>query len=142
MAIVEVYWNIRKQIFSVRSHGKVIKHTDYVLLRDVTWIVQQGGRARVIRQGRKNVHAWAKGKLVATSLKQPGIGGDGQEVAWNSVYYNPYKDDRFWCYVGDQINKLDASHYAILRTEPNWVDHQKAKPAVWAGFAVTKEKAA
>lgn len=67
---VFVYFNLHKKVWSVkalegRNKGRVIAHADKVLLRDVTFKVSEAGRQRVIREGRKNVHAGAVGTLEA-----------------------------------------------------------------------------
>jgi len=87
---VEVYFNLHKHQWSVRSarSGRVILHTDKVHIDKPTFVVRKAGRERVLREGKKNVHAFAVGtggthKGVATSY-------DGRPVT-----YNPYKNDTF-----------------------------------------------
>lgn len=89
---VEVYFNLHKKCLSVRAlegdrKGRVIAHTDAVELFDVTFAVQPAGRAKVLREGRKNVHAFVRGIWVAPM---------GAE-AWQTtpVTYNPYKYESF-----------------------------------------------
>ena len=60
---VEVYRNLHKKCWSVRQRGKVKLHTDYICLKDVEFKVSQKGRERVLREQRKNVHAFIKGFL-------------------------------------------------------------------------------
>ena len=89
---VEVYYNLHKNLFSVRHKGKVIAHTYDVQLEDATFAVQPSGRAKVLREGRKNVHAFIRGTLVEpTETIQNGT----------SVTYNPYKYSYF-------VNKDDG----------------------------------
>jgi hypothetical protein len=61
---VHVYWNIHKKCWSVRHKGKVIQYRKRVALADCTFHVQPAGRARVLREKRKNVHAYICGTLV------------------------------------------------------------------------------
>ena len=88
---VEVYWNIRKKMFSVRSakspnRGKVLAHVKKILLRDATFVVSEIGRLRVIKEKRKNVHAFIRGTVYATH-------GGGKLP--NKLTYNPYRDRGF-----------------------------------------------
>jgi len=85
---VEVYWNLHKHCYSVRHKGKVVAHLPSLQLRDITWVVQPGGRARVIRERRKNVHAFARGTLVTTTPHP-----DDHE--YKRILYNPYEYESF-----------------------------------------------
>ena len=60
---VEVYFNLHKHVFSVRSarSGRVILHTDRVHIRNPEFVVRQGGRQRVLKERKKNVHAFVRG---------------------------------------------------------------------------------
>ena len=60
---VEVYFNLHKKTFSVRSakSGKVLLHTDEVHIENPEFVVRQSGRNRVLSEGRKNVHAFVRG---------------------------------------------------------------------------------
>ena len=87
---VDVYWNLNKNCFSVRHNGKVIAHRHFVELRDIKWVVQPGGRARVLRQRRKNVHAFARGTLLTdTTIPCP------IQNAYKRIIYDPYEYDSF-----------------------------------------------
>lgn len=61
---VEVYFNLHKYVWSVRSArtGRVILHTDKVHIRNPEFVVRQAGRERVLREGKKNVHAFVRGE--------------------------------------------------------------------------------
>lgn len=110
---VEVYKNLHRDCFSVRQGGIVRFHTEIVCLKDVTYKVSEAGRQRVLREKRKNVHAFVVGKICHS-----------QEViketfpfpaAW--VTYNPYKNDSFYV-IGDG-EKIKKSQYADLyKNEP------------------------
>jgi hypothetical protein len=65
---VDVYWNIHKQCYSLRHRGKVVAHTKFTELRDVEFIVNQKGRERTIREGKKYVHAFVRGWVVVEPL--------------------------------------------------------------------------
>ena len=60
---VQVYYNLHKKCLSIRYKGKVIEHAREVTLTDARFHVQPAGRARVLREKKKNVHAYVSGKL-------------------------------------------------------------------------------
>lgn len=78
---VWVYRNLHKDCLSVRHNGLVVAYTREIFLEDVDLVVQPAGRARVLRQKRKNVHAFIKGRVVPKF----------ETIGFDSVYYNPYK---------------------------------------------------
>lgn len=89
MTKVFCYRNLRYKhvVWSVRSveTGFVIDRTSKVILKDVKLKVSQAGRARVLKEQIKNVHAGVQGKR----LKREPKGN------WIRVQYNPYKNDSF-----------------------------------------------
>jgi len=94
---VEVYRNLHKKCWSVRQGGKVKVHTSYICLQDVKFVVQPAGREKVLREQKKNVHAFVKGYLI--SHKTINDGWRGLSIAWTMdvVTYNPYKHPYFTC---------------------------------------------
>lgn len=88
---VAVYFNLHRKTFSVKAlegenKGRVIHHADHVHLENAKFKVSQAGRERVLREKRKNVHAFVIGEL--KSLVQTPIVGE-------RVTYNPYLYDTF-----------------------------------------------
>lgn len=92
---VDVYWNINKKIFSVKScsTGKVIMYTDELNLQDAKFVVREAGRQRVLRDKQKNVHAFVRGYIVAHSTWQKKCFKRHTEV--RGARYNPYTNDSF-----------------------------------------------
>lgn len=84
---VEVYFNLHKHVFSVRqcSTGRVILHANRVHLRDPEFVVRKSGRDRVLREGKKNVHAFVRGEATHFDAFDPDYDG------YTLVSYNPYK---------------------------------------------------
>lgn len=65
--MVRVYRNLHKNCWSVQSKNEkgswiVTAHKESVFLRGVTFKVSQAGYERVLREGRKNVHAYVYGQ--------------------------------------------------------------------------------
>ena len=104
---VESYWNLHKNVFSIRalegpSKGKVVEHVSHKTLHNVTFAVQPAGRAKVLKEKKKNVHAFVRGDHI-----QDGIPPVWMEDNWVRVTYNPYKYDSF----------VDAEGHAITHAE-------------------------
>ena len=82
--------------------GLVIGHADHVHLTEVKLIVGQWGFDRVEEEGRKNVHAYAVGKLQVERMqleaREPYNADTGLRLG-EAVRYNPRKANFF--YVGD-----------------------------------------
>jgi len=102
---VRVYRNLTRNCYSIQQGGIVKAHADSVALEDVSWTVSQPGRRRVIRDGKKNVHAFAVGHLVPATT--------GANAA--QVWYNPFKVDSFRCDL-DWDSPLTKSDGAYLDT--------------------------
>ena len=79
---VRVYKNLHKDCWSVWQEGKVLFHTQEIHLRDVTFLVLESGRQRVLKEKRKNVHAFVCGFLTQ--------GLDIGEIVRYNPYINPF----------------------------------------------------
>ncbi len=92
--LVRVYFNLHKRQFSVMSwdrgptYGRLLAHGELVYLRDVTFVVQPAGRARVLAERTKNVHAFVQGRW----LDPPATFDD---VAGRRLRYDPYVSSSF-----------------------------------------------
>lgn len=89
---VYVYKNIRTGKYSVMHRGKVIDHVERIMLSNVEFRVREAGRLRVLREKRKNVHAFVIGDVV-DDLGCFGTDKDGRLPA--KVNYNPYRSAHF-----------------------------------------------
>jgi hypothetical protein len=92
---VEVYRNLHKKCWSVRQGGKVKVHTSYICLQDVKFVVQPAGREKVLKEKKKNVHAFVKGYLISHKT----MNRLNKDIEWTMdvVTYNPYKHPYFTC---------------------------------------------
>ena len=86
---VMVHYNLHKHTFSITHKGLVISHADYVKLNDVEFRVRQGGREKVVKEKRKNVHAFVIGTLIEY-CKYP-CESLPSEPNSDIVTYDPYK---------------------------------------------------
>ena len=85
---VEIYRNLNKpgKTYSIRQDGLIIGHSNSLLLKDCEFIVNEVGRQRVIKQKRKNVHAFIRGEL---------LNCNPEHLDYGEVTYNPYKNKSF-----------------------------------------------
>lgn len=65
---VKIYKNLNNGMFSIvalegEKRGMVIGYANSVVLKNVTFRVSQAGRARVLAERQKNVHAFVVGEL-------------------------------------------------------------------------------
>lgn len=103
----KIYFNSRRKLFSVKSeNGRVTEHTSQITLKDARFVVNQKGRDRVRREGKKNVHAYIQGTPV-----NEGASGT------RSVSYNPYRDDFFMC-GGAPIDEAAYAHCSVEGGKP------------------------
>lgn len=92
---VECYRNLHTGKISVREcSGRVLTHEHAVFIRDPRFVVQPAGRSKVLRDKRKNVHAFVRGELVGFSTGQ--LTGFDDWEDWTQASYNPYKLGTFY----------------------------------------------
>lgn len=99
---VEAYWNLHRDCLSVRPRGGRVEHLTAVTLTNVRFAVQPAGRDKVIRERRKNVHAFVRGIVTAIN----------DDVAPNPsgmlVRYNPYEAGHFQTPTGAPIHNAET----------------------------------
>jgi len=88
--VIRVYWNFHKKCYSVQHKWpqgwRLAYHSDGLRMSNARFVVSQAGRERVIRQGRKNVHAFIVGERDDLADFPP---------PWLSVVYNPRRHSQF-----------------------------------------------
>lgn len=72
---VQVHWNVHRRCFSVVAlegpdKGRVVAHRRAVCVRDAEFVVQPAGHRRYLRTGRRNVHAFVRGRLGRATRKE------------------------------------------------------------------------
>lgn len=108
---VQVYKNLHKSsqndsVYSIRDKSTrlVVDHKQYIVLDDVKFHVSAKGRARVLREKSKNVHAWVEGVLAPNArqhlhriqwMRRVDKFGEGFKL--KPITYNPYKYNNFVC---------------------------------------------
>lgn len=90
MKQVRIYFNLHKKMLSVQEKingsWKVVDHVEQIWLGNAKFKVSEAGRQRVLKQKRKNVHAYIEG--IANAVPE-------NLTAFDSINYNPYKLERF-----------------------------------------------
>ena len=106
---VRVYFNLHRKQLSVQEKTpkgwRVWLHASKVTLENVTFKVSEAGRQRVLRERKKNVHAFVEGDLVLLggSKIQPRV----------LVSYNPYLEiGKFYETVSKET--IDKAKYAVI----------------------------
>jgi hypothetical protein len=113
---VRVYRNLNNGKLSIQCcvSGHILGHCAEAYLVDVTFVVREGGRQRVLKERRKNVHAFATGTLIwandFTGYRGRTIDGlrDGAVlnlVDYEPVRYNPYLMSTFCDQDGAAIHR-------------------------------------
>jgi len=82
---VKVYRNLHKGCWSVKQDGLVKAHSDEINLYDCEFLVNEKNRLKVIKEKRKNVHAFVKGYIWNTPLN-----------LIRQASYNPYARNSFY----------------------------------------------
>lgn len=111
---VEVYRNLSPQyrkgpaVWSVRAcqgpnRGRVIHRASHVQIKDAQFVVQPGGRARAVREQKRNVHALVRGTFVETPGPSP--------TDKHRVRYNPYRADHFATEEGEPIEQASLVEF-------------------------------
>jgi len=90
---VRVFRNWKHDCYSIMQDGRLKASARQLRLCEVEFRVRQSGRLRMLRNRRKNVHAYAIGRLLdfvhpEEDRNLEGMGGRG-------VYYNPYEFSTF-----------------------------------------------
>ena len=128
---VSVYYNHHRKCPSMRVKGVVVDHPHAVVLKNVKFRVQPAGRAKVLKEKRKNVHAFVCGQLVETYGEvlhtSPCVNGlwvsqPHQQQVFSpdfQVAYNPYRDKTFIKYSGESI--FETYKYTLINNEEIWV---------------------
>lgn len=113
---VEVYRNLRNGLMSVREvSGLVLDHAEQVFMSDVRFVVQPAGRERVLREQRKNVHAFVRGELRGFSIGS-NQGFDDWE-GWTKVTYNPYEAPYFYPAEWGPACEIRAGSQCVVTTK-------------------------
>lgn len=101
-----IHFNSHKKLLSVQmkieGRWKVVSYVETAYLANVKFKVSEAGRQRVLKNKRKNAHAFICGDLIS------GLPNDYGK--FNSARYNPYELEKFQC----ENKYIDRADFAIL----------------------------
>lgn len=115
-----MHWHFHKKCYSIVDPKTrlVVKHSEGpIFMKDVEFVVRPGGHKRVLKEKRKNVHAFIKGtrmKSSSTAVRDA-----------VSLHYDPYISNS-WHVRGDIKQKVVEAHCVKL-----CVDNGHAKVLAW-----------
>ena len=112
--IREIYYNINKRVFSIRAKKTPVSYAHIVKVEMPKFVVRQGGRAQVLREKQKNVHAFIKGEMQELDTL-PNVKG------LRKVSYDPYKFGYF--FDVNTKEPIDAAQFAVLMLDKDNKPH-------------------
>ncbi len=90
---VRVFKTLKYGCYSIMQRGVIRASAKQVRLSDVEFRVRESGRQRMLREKRKNVHAFAVGHLVDSV--HPGDERELERMAGRSAFYDPCRYPSF-----------------------------------------------
>ncbi len=121
---VYVYFNLHRKCFSIKAleganKGRVVAHSDKVLVFDATFKVSEAGRQRVLRERKKNVHAGVVGHWIGSIDDELTI----DRIVYNGtpITYNPYKYNTFVHLYGE--HPIETGRLVALTVNENKRSH-------------------
>lgn len=114
---VEVYRNLHKQNFTVRSagrenRGRKIGSGSLIVIDNADFVVQPGGRKRAVETGQRNVHAFIRGEWNESVCPYFADWFECHMHYAEEVTYNPFNNDSF---VMKRRPNIEAhSHWRVI----------------------------
>lgn len=92
---IKVYRNLHKEgiWYSIKQGNLIVAHATKLCMGDCDFIVNEKGRRRVLKERRKNVHAYIKGYYTTSIM---GTAADKNDLP-ALIKYDPYKYKTFVC---------------------------------------------
>lgn len=108
---VRIYFNLHRKTWSIKDKktNRVIGYADFIPMKDCKFIVSEAGRQRVLREKKKNVHAYVDGII-------GGGNWDKCEVYHTLFTYNPYKYESFVTFGngGESVRPVYGADFVYL----------------------------
>ncbi len=107
---VRVFKNLKYGCYSIMQRGVIRASAKQVRLSDVEFRVRESGRQRMLREKRKNVHAFAVGRLV--DYVHPGDARELVRMEGRDAFYDPYRYASFVdCETKAPVTSVRAAHF-------------------------------
>lgn len=156
---VKVYRNLHRNCYSVvcmeSGHpmkGRVIAHVSDLMLAQAEFRVSEAGRQRVLREKRKNVHAYVIGEWITQKthgqFKHPEFVRFERNCGATTLraYYNPYRVSHFKLVRvdgdGQPLHKPDLFAYQLHRAQYVRLGHDFQMHVWGADSRMPKQEAA
>lgn len=117
-----VYFNLHKSVWSIKRGGRVREHAAEVMVlpldgKPVRFVVSEPGRQRVLREKRKNVHAYVRGNAyLANGMATCNFDELFPLDRIVQVSYNPYRGGKFYRKdTGAEVSEADAVYMTTSR---------------------------
>lgn len=111
--MIRVYRNLHKNCYSIQEKfnntWKVIEYSHEIYLENCSFKIYENGRQKVIKEKRKNVHAFICGERLNLNLKQ---------INKNNlvhISYNPYYSDSF--FIKKTKEKIKSAKFIIINKD-------------------------
>lgn len=113
---VRVYWNSTRKVWSIKNKNNPVEHASVLVLRDCKFLVNESGRQRVLRNKKKDVHAYVEGVIISKE-------GLSTLPVYDEVRYNPYKNETF---VDSSGNRVDEHSLVFMTIRYNVITKKKS----------------
>jgi hypothetical protein len=90
---VRVFKSLKHGCYSIVQDGRLRASAREVRLREVEFRVREAGRQRMLRDGRRNLHAFAVGRLL--DFVHPDETRTLGEMSGRPIHYDPYRFAHF-----------------------------------------------
>lgn len=101
--MIDVYWNTRREEWSLRENGRVVGYEWLLCMHDVTLVVRQSAVARIRRTGVREVCAWARGTRQPFMPELFDVG--------KPLHFDPFRHDTFVTDEGVPILEFPALYF-------------------------------
>lgn len=131
--ITRVYKNLHRDCYSVLTKRRdcddeplrwlLYKHCNNLILANCRFHVREGGRQRVIKQRKKNVHAFIEGEIKALNVSIYSLFGENYreeidkkiaEGTIRKISYNPYDNSSFVDADGNPVYYADRVIFTVF----------------------------
>ncbi len=91
---VRVFKNLKHGCYSIMQNGLVNASAKQIRLEDAEFLVRESGRQRMLREGRKTLHAFVVGRLI-NYVHPEDDASLGDRLEGRCAHYNPYRYSAF-----------------------------------------------
>lgn len=99
--MTEIYRCLPRKLWSVREGGRVVGHVDAVALSDVTFHASASGVKRIVANRRREVVAFARGRLVEANLWPSAV----------PIWFCPYSGPSFVDGDGEPVLQAHLAYF-------------------------------